>query len=90
MDNVLPGERLLVYNPRGTLCGAVDLKEDGSFAELLHVYLDDAGSKEKDEGLRPGDALTFMVGDRPVYPIGGEDLVFNGRWNTISKLELGG
>ena len=83
------GERLLAYNPRGVLCGVVNLKDDGEYSSFLHVYVDDPGT-EADEGLRRGDRITFRIGDREVSPVGEDEFVYDGTWGNIYEIELGG
>ena len=82
------GSRLYAYTPRGTVCGIAEVKEDGSYG-LLHVYIDDE-STEIDEGLRYGDKITFQANGREVYPLGHDDIIYDGCWGTIRPIDLGG
>ncbi|MBN2372721.1 hypothetical protein JXL19_02880 [bacterium] len=86
---VPPGEKLMAYTPRGALCGRVDLKEDGTHDGFFHVYIDEADT-EREEGLRVGDEIIFMVGDKRIYPMEGGNIVYEGAWGTIKEIELGG
>jgi hypothetical protein len=83
------GDQLLAFNPRGILCGRVSLKEDGTHDGFLHVYIDDVDT-EKEEGLKVGDEIIFKVGNKQVFPLEKENIVYDGLWGSIEEIILGG
>jgi len=64
------------YNPRGVQCGEFTVEQAGWYG-LMPVYRDDPNTPE-DEGMLPGEAVSFTINDLPARPMGPDDTI----WTT--------
>ncbi|MEW6381677.1 MAG: hypothetical protein AB1611_19030 [bacterium] len=61
------GAWVVAYNTEGKVCGKTRVKKDGTYG-ILHVYMDDAGTPEK-EGMQLGEPIIFQVGGKRAEPV---------------------
>ena len=70
------GAQVVAYNPRGVAAGIFTVTHIGWYG-LMPVYRDDPNTPE-DEGLRPGEAVTFKINGVSARPDGPDDTVWTG------------
>ncbi|RZB30236.1 MAG: hypothetical protein SRB1_02516 [Desulfobacteraceae bacterium Eth-SRB1] len=56
------GDEVGVFDPDGVVCGQFTVNTAGQYG-FMHVYRDDSGTTEVDEGAEPGNELTFRIWD---------------------------
>jgi len=79
------GAMVKAYNPRGVQCGEFTVIEPG-FYGLMPVYRDDLETPE-DEGMLPGEEVTFTINDIPARPQGPDDTVWDANGN-VKQVDL--
>jgi hypothetical protein len=64
IDNVPAaiGDEIAVLDPSGTVCGLFTVKTAGAFG-FIHVFKDDPGTSDIDEGAEQDDILSFRIWD---------------------------
>ena len=81
-DTTLQGQPIPVgsvvraYSPRGVLCGEFTVQHTGWYG-LMPVYRDDPNTPE-DEGMLPGEKVSFTIDGLPALPLGPDDAT----WTT--------
>jgi len=75
------GAVVKAYNPRGVQCGEFIVSEPG-FYGLMPVYRDDPNTPE-DEGMLPGEEVTFTINDISARPQGPDDTI----WDTNGSVK---
>lgn len=68
------GAVVRAYNPRGVQAGEFVVTDPGWYG-LMPVYRDDPSTPE-DEGLRPGEEVSFTINGRPARPDGPDDTIW--------------
>jgi len=64
------GDWLIVRDPQGVICGAVQIQRNGEYG-FVHVYADDPRTPQ-DEGANPGDPLQFELNGQPLRVVQGK------------------
>jgi len=75
------GAVVRAYNPRGIQAGEFTVTTQGWYG-LMPVYRDDPETPE-DEGLRPGEEVSFTINGIPARPDGPDDVI----WTTNGALK---
>ena len=75
------GAVVRAYNPRGVQCGEFTVAHAGWYG-LMPVYRDDPNTPS-DEGMRPGEIVTFTINGAPATPMGQDAPV----WTTNGDLK---
>jgi hypothetical protein len=75
------GAVVRAYNPRGVQAGEFTVTTQGWYG-LMPVYRDDPETPE-DEGLRPGEEVSFTINGIPARPDGPDDVI----WTTNGALK---
>jgi hypothetical protein len=75
------GAVVKAYNPRGIQCGEFTINHAGWYG-VMPVYRD-APETEADEGMLPGERVTFTINDLPAAVLGPDDAV----WTTNGDLK---
>jgi hypothetical protein len=75
------GAVVKAYNPRGIQCGEFTINHAGWYG-VMPVYRD-APETEADEGMLPGEKVTFTINDLPAAALGPDDAV----WTTNGDLK---
>jgi len=78
------------YNPRGVQCGEFTVAHAGWYG-LMPVYRDDPNTPT-DEGMRPGEIVTFTINGAPATPMGPDAPVWttNGDLKQVDLVAEGG
>ena len=71
---VPPGTVIKAYNPRGVQCGEFVVTDPGWYG-VMAVYRDDPETPQ-DEGMLPGEEVSFTINDSPATPLGPDDPIW--------------
>ncbi|MEW5802087.1 MAG: hypothetical protein AB1847_08285 [bacterium] len=84
--NANEGSWVLAYSTDGILCGKAIVKENGNYG-VLHIYLDDPGTKEKD-GMQLGEPIIFEVDGVKAIPFGPDEAMCQGNTDDLMQINL--